>query len=80
MEKDLQVAYTVRLNGLGKGSIEYIPAEKESEYEKYWTPERLKCTVCGELNLDEYLCFNCKGSRECTNCCGCYELEEGEGE
>lgn len=27
---DLQVAYTVRLNGNGKGSIEYIPA-KEGE-------------------------------------------------
>lgn len=29
---DLRVAYTVRLNGNGKGSIEYIPApDKESE-------------------------------------------------
>lgn len=34
------------------------------------------CTVCGEFNLDEYLCYNCKGSLECTDCCGCYELEE----
>jgi len=48
-------------------------------YEEYWTPERLKCTICGELNLDEMLCFNCKASRECVDCCGCYELEE-EGE
>jgi hypothetical protein len=29
MSLDLKVAYTVRLNGLGKGSIEYIPAEEE---------------------------------------------------
>ena len=28
---DLQLAYVVRLNGKGKGSIEYIPAE---EYER----------------------------------------------
>lgn len=28
---DLRVAYIVRLNGLFKGSIEYIPAEGESE-------------------------------------------------
>lgn len=29
---DLRVAYIVRLNGLSKGSIEYLPA-KESESE-----------------------------------------------
>jgi hypothetical protein len=29
------------------------------------------CTVCGLFNLEEYLCFNCKGSLECLNCCGC---------
>jgi hypothetical protein len=34
------------------------------------------CSVCGEKNLEEYLCPNCQGDRECTNCCGCYELEE----
>lgn len=39
----------------------------------------LGCSVCGKFNLDEYLCPTCKGSRECVNCCGCYELE-GEGE
>jgi hypothetical protein len=32
------------------------------------------CTVCGQFNLAEYLCFNCKGSLECVNCCGCEEL------
>ena len=47
-------------------------------YYEYWTPERLKCTVCGELNLDEMMCFNCKGSRECLNCCGCDDIEEGK--
>jgi hypothetical protein len=31
----------------------------------------LGCSVCGEHNLEEELCFNCKGSRECLNCCGC---------
>lgn len=36
------------------------------------------CTVCGEFNLQEELCFNCKGTLECVNCCGCEELEEGE--
>ncbi len=36
------------------------------------------CTVCGEFNLAEELCFNCKGTLECVNCCGCEELEEGE--
>lgn len=36
------------------------------------------CSVCGEFNLDEYLCYNCKGSLECTECCGCYDEEEGE--
>lgn len=40
-------------------------------FTEYWTPERLKCTVCGESNLDEMLCFNCKGMGECLNCCGC---------
>jgi hypothetical protein len=36
------------------------------------------CTVCHAFNLEEKLCFNCKGSLECVNCCGCYEMEEGE--
>lgn len=30
---DLRVAYTVRLNSKGKGSIEYIPAENTGEGE-----------------------------------------------
>ena len=38
------------------------------------------CTVCHTFNLEEELCFNCKGSLECVNCCGCEQLEEGEGE
>jgi ribosomal protein L32 len=38
------------------------------------------CTVCGEFNLDHNLCFNCKNLLECLDCCGCEELEEGEGE
>ena len=42
----------------------------------YETLHALGCSVCGEFNLEEYLCFNCKGSRECLNCCGCEELEE----
>ena len=29
------------------------------------------CSICGENNLDDELCFNCKASRECVNCCGC---------
>lgn len=31
------------------------------------------CSVCGEKNLDEYACFNCKATGECINCCGCEE-------
>lgn len=38
------------------------------------------CTVCGDFNLETELCFNCKGMLECLECCGCEELEEGEGE
>ncbi len=38
------------------------------------------CTVCGEFNLAEELCFNCKGTLECVNCCGCEVLEEGESD
>lgn len=34
------------------------------------------CTICGQLNLDEEACYNCKASQECVNCCGC----EQEGE
>lgn len=36
------------------------------------------CTVCSKFNLEEELCFNCKGILECVNCCGCEQLEEGE--
>jgi hypothetical protein len=42
-------------------------------YADYWTLERLKCSACGELNLDVMLCFNCKQLRECIDCCGCEE-------
>jgi hypothetical protein len=31
------------------------------------------CSVCGKLGLEEYLCFNCKGTLECVFCCGCEE-------
>ena len=31
----------------------------------------LACTICGEKNLDYDSCFNCKGMKECINCCGC---------
>lgn len=31
------------------------------------------CKVCNQFNLDEELCFNCKASLECVNCCGCEE-------
>lgn len=63
--------------GLSQSSPEYVMSQA---YRDYWTAEMLTCSVCKKKNLDEYLCFNCKQSRECTDCCGCYELEEGEGE
>lgn len=34
----------------------------------------LKCSVCEREVLDYLLCFNCKGLRECVECCGCEEL------
>jgi hypothetical protein len=36
------------------------------------------CTICHAFNLEEELCFNCKGTLECVNCCGCEQLEEGD--
>lgn len=41
------------------------------ENERHAKVIELGCSVCGEKNLDEYACFNCRGSRECLNCCGC---------
>lgn len=35
------------------------------------------CTVCGQHNLAEELCPNCKAMLECVECCGCYFDEEG---
>jgi hypothetical protein len=55
-----------------------VSVELSQAYRDYWTDEMLTCSVCKKKNLDEYLCFNCKQLRECTDCCGCYELEEGE--
>jgi hypothetical protein len=31
------------------------------------------CTVCQTFNLESELCFNCKATLECLNCCGCEE-------
>jgi transcription elongation factor Elf1 len=65
---DLRPAYTVRLNGKGKGSIEYVPAGKVSTcddcdavtsvtIEPYGTGHMatIKCPNCGvsyDTNLD----------------------------
>lgn len=40
------------------------------------TIDDLVCKICNRRNLDEELCFNCKGMRECIRCCGCEQLEE----
>jgi len=46
------------------------------ENERHARSIEMGCSVCGEKNLDEYACFNCKATRECINCCGCEEEEE----
>lgn len=72
---DLQVAYTVRLNGQGKGSIEYIPAGKQGVCDD--------CDAVTAINIEPY------GSGhmaiiECPNCGLFYDTNldpiEGEGE
>ena len=78
----LEVAYTVRLNGQGKGSIEYIPA-REKEGERVSAKPCDDCDSISSITIEPYGSGH-MATIECPNCGVSYDTNldpiEGEGE